>query len=139
MATQAHVLAQPGRDQLLRRALTANLFFSLATGAAMLLAGGPIAALLGLASPLAIQALGAAVLAFCPLLWAIARRSPIDASHVRIILALDVAWVLASALLIALNPFGLSSAGLWLVAGLADLVAVIALFEYLGLRRLARS
>ena len=36
MATQAHVLAQPGRDQLLRRALTANLFFSLATGAAML-------------------------------------------------------------------------------------------------------
>lgn len=139
MATQAHVLAQPARDQLLRRALAANLFFSLAAGAAMLLAGGPIAALLGLASPLPIQALGAAVLLFCPLLWVIARRSPINAGHARIILALDVAWVIVSGLEIVLNPFGLSSAGLWLVAGLADVVALIALFEYLGLGRLARS
>lgn len=139
MATQAHVLAQPARDQLLRRALTANVIFSLASGAAMLLAGSQIAALMGLASALPVQAIGAAVLLFSPLVWAIARRSPINAGHAWIILALDIAWVVASALEIALNPFGMSSAGLWLVAGIADAVAVIALFEYLGLRRLARS
>ena len=139
MATQAHVIAQPARDQLLRRALTANVIFSLASGAAMLLDGGPIAALMGLASPLPIQALGAGVLLFGLLVWAIARRSPINAGHARIILALDVAWVAISALEIEFNPFGMTGAGLWLVAGVADVVAVIALFEYLGLRRLTRT
>ncbi len=139
MATQAQVMAQPARDQLLRRALMVNTLISLVCGAGLLLDASSIVALLGAGSPLSLEALGVVTLAFGAAVWAIARRNPINASHARIILAIEIACVLASLLVIALNPFGLSSTGRWAIAGAADLMAVIALCEYLGLRRLARS
>ena len=64
---------------------------------------------------------------------------PIAAGRVRLMLALNIAWVVASVLLLLFDPFGLTTAGKWAVAGLADAAAVVALLEYLGLRRLSRA
>lgn len=135
MATQA-IAATTARAPLLRRALLANAIFSELSGLAFLIGAGPLAALIGLGAAWPLMVLGAGVLFFGILVFFEARREPLHIGRARAILALDIAWVLASGALLLLNPLGLTSAGWWLVAGIADVVAVLAVLEYLGLRRL---
>jgi len=122
--------------RLLRRTLQTNAVFSGISGAGMLLAAGSVARLLGLSSGLPIALLGADLLLFAAWVGYEAMQTVLRVRRARVVLALDIAWVVASAMIIALDPFGLSTAGKWAVAAVADAVAVFALLEYLGLRRL---
>lgn len=54
----------------------------------------------------------------------------------RLIFWADVAWVSVSAALLGAGQAPLTNAGMWLVILIADMVAIFALLEYLGLRRL---
>jgi hypothetical protein len=133
MATQIVALSMDAR--LLRRALRGNATFSAISGIAFLADGGPIAAFLGLKSPTSIVVLGVALLLFAAgLFWDTAQAS-INKRNARIIIALDVAWVIGSIALIALDPIGLTSAGKWAILVVADIVAALAVVEYVGLRR----
>ncbi|HNP72631.1 MAG TPA: hypothetical protein PKK15_16030 [Kouleothrix sp.] len=132
-------VAQHDPARLLRRTLFADALFSTLGGAGMLLAAGPIAAWLGLGAGWPIALIGLDVLILGVWIGYEARRTPIAAGRVRLMLALNIAWVVASVLLLLFDPFGLTTAGKWAVAGLADAAAVVALLEYLGLRRLSRA
>ena len=141
MATQTFETALAQRDpaQLLRRALQIDAFASVFSGAGLLLAAGPISRWLGLGLSWPLALIGADMIIFGVWVGFEAQREQLRAGRVRAVLALNAAWLIASALLIAFDPFGLSVAGKWAVAGVADLVLLIAIGEYLGLRRLARA
>ena len=127
---------RPEPVRLLRRALQTNALFSAISGAGMLLAAGPVARLLGLGGTLPIMLLGADLLLFAAWVAYESAQPTLRVRRARVILALDIAWVVASALILVLDPFGFSTEGKWAVAAVADIVAVFALVEYLGLRRL---
>ena len=56
-----------------------------------------------------------------------------------VIIVLDVLWVVASAVLLFSHVVPLTTAGKWMVGILADVVALFAIFEYVGLRKLRKE
>ncbi len=124
--------------QLLRRTLTVNAVATAASGAALALGAVPLAPLFGLPGPWPMAAFGAALVLFAAWVWLV-RREPVDVAQARAVFVMDVAYVIASFALIAGWPQLLSPLGRLGVALMADVVAVFALFEYVGLRRAARA
>ena len=121
---------------LLRRTLQADALSSGITGAAMALAAGPVAQLLGLSATLPVAVIGVDLLLFAAWVGYEATRPVLRARRAWVILAVNIVWVLASAAVLLFDPFGLSTIGKWAVAAVADAVALFALAEYIGLRRI---
>jgi hypothetical protein len=124
-----------GRDALLRRALQADLAVSGSSTAAALLAAGPIAAATGIPAGL-LQAIGAAFIAFVALLAYTATRPMIDRRLASGITALNFGWVALSAAALIFGWLPLSPAGFWLVVAQAIVVDLLAVAQFIGLRRL---
>lgn len=129
------------RGKLLHRSLTANAVFSGASGALLATASGPIAAFLGWtnsSAPPALLGVGAALLAFATALALAARAPRPNETVVRNIVALDVVWVLGSALLLVLG-LAPSGRGAAIIGGVAVVVALLAAGQAVGLARTSGS
>jgi hypothetical protein len=124
---------------LLRRALFGNAAFSSIIAVVCILGARPIASWLGIASPVVLVVLGVSILIFVPYLLWVATRRPLNRSAARLILWLDVAWVVASPFIVLLNPFSLTEAGQWAVGVVSLIVLDFAVMEYVGLRRIERA
>lgn len=124
--------------RLLRTTLTVNAVATALSGAAFTLGAIPHAPAVGLPEPLPLAVFGVALVAFALYVWSV-RREPVDLAQARAIFIMDVAYVIASVLLITAWPQALSSLGRILVALMADVVAVFALLEFVGLRRARRA
>jgi hypothetical protein len=124
--------------RLLRNTLTVNAVATAASGAALALGAVPLARVVGLPGPWPLLAFGAALVAFALYVWRV-RREPVDLAQARAVFVMDVAYVVASFALVAGWPQLLSPLGRLGVALLADVVAVFALFEFVGLRRASRG
>jgi hypothetical protein len=132
-------------DHLLRRTLYGNAVFSVLSGAALALFAGSLArasvsapaTLLGLELGTVILLLGIGVVGFGAICWFIASRGQMPVALARIILWADIGWVAGCALLLALGAPSLTGWGFALIIGLAIVVADLAIFEWIGLRRLA--
>ena len=97
-----------------------------------------IASILGLDAAWTVQLLGPCLIAFAlwvALLAASPRPGPIRAL---ITVAMDLGWVLGSAALLATVGGQLTTAGAWLIAGIATLVGLLATWQLLGLARMYR-
>jgi hypothetical protein len=133
-------------DRLLRRTLWANAAFSVISGAALAIfairfaaaASTARPALLGLELPILFELLGVGVIAFGVLCGWAARQPTLSRGLARTILVADIAWVLGSAVVLAL-PASWTTAGIAGIVVLALVVADLAVLEYLGLRRLNRT
>ena len=117
---------------LIRRALRADALLCGAAGIVMIVGGAARAPLLDLPAEVFV---GAGVF-FTPwtlaLLW-IARGNPISRAGAQAVIALNVAWVIASiALLLVLTPSPFGSA---FVIAQAIAVGVLAELQYIGLKR----
>ncbi len=134
--TTAPLASSPADVTRLRRALLANGMFSTACGLAFLLAARPITATLGNLPPWVVPAVGTVLLLFAMCVLLVARGLPETAPAVAQIIAADLAWVAGSVALLLGRPSALESTGLWLIFDVALVVAVLALFQLLGLRRL---
>jgi len=121
-------------DTLLRRALFANAAFSTLCGLTLLLAGGALGPTLGLPG-LVLQGVGSALLPFAFGLWWIARRPTVRRGEAWVAVALDLAWVAGSAALVLGDLWPLRTAGVWAVAGVADVVLLFAALQGFGLVR----
>ncbi len=118
-------------SNLLKRALTANAIFSALSGAILLLASERLAQLLG--TSVSLVPLGAMLLIYAAgLLWN-ARRENVSRMEAWIAVALDVAWVAGSAIVIFAGV--LSATGNWIVAIVADVVLLFAVLQLIGLRK----
>ncbi|HVK79189.1 MAG TPA: hypothetical protein VM915_01120 [Verrucomicrobiae bacterium] len=117
---------------LIHRALLADALLSGAAGIVMIVGGATLAPLLNLP----VELLVGAGIFFLPwtlaLLW-IARANPLPRAGAQAVIALNVAWVLASiALLFVLTP---SAFGYAFVIVQAIAVGILAELQYIGLKR----
>lgn len=132
--TAASSTQQP--RNLLHKILLVDSLSSAAAGIAFIVASGPIAALMGVANPLALIIIGVLFVAFAAAVYYTASREVISRRAAWFILELNIVYIVGSAIILLTDAFGLSTEGRWLVLILADLVTVFAIVEFVGLRRL---
>lgn len=128
---------QTDPSRLLRLALRANAAFSIVSGAALLAGARPIAGFIGHGRAADLAAVGGALLGFAAWLLWIAARPEISRGGARLAVALDLGWVLLTAVVLAAGSF--NAAGRTVAVVVALLVADFALFQFLGLRRLRKT
>lgn len=125
------------KQKLLRRALQGNGLFSMISGALILAINRALLEFLGLPSNPSLTPLGIGLLGYAGwLLWN-ANREKITIVDAWIAVILDMLWVVGSYALL----FGVrfSSAGKWAVVLVAELVLLLAVMQWLRLRRVSRS
>lgn len=124
--------------RLLRRVLAVNAATSAACGAAFLVAGRPLAALLGCA-PEFLWVFGAGLLAFASHLGHVVRKRAISRGEALYFAMADAAYVAASAIVLLGWPDLLTGTGRLVFALVADAVAVFSVLEFVGYRRLPQT
>ncbi|MEO7908832.1 MAG: hypothetical protein ABIV47_04200 [Roseiflexaceae bacterium] len=135
----AHVTTQASpiaRSNLLRYMLRGDALVTLAIGAICLVDAQPLATLIGIQPPLAFEILGAVLVLYGAFLFYTAARAQISRRIVIAVIALDLIWVIDSAILLVSGWLPLTSVGMWTIGLLAVAVAVIAELTFFGLRRL---
>ncbi|MBZ0286472.1 MAG: hypothetical protein K8I30_02575 [Anaerolineae bacterium] len=139
MAAQSTITRAPSAN-LLRNALRANGVFSTVSGIIFIVGAGQVASFVGVdgASNLFLV-MGVLILGFAAILIQQSTRPALDTRLGWLVFALDVMWVVISWVILAADAFGLSTEGRWAVLILADIVAVFAVLEFIGLRRLTRA
>jgi len=111
----------------LRNVLKTNAGFSLMSGLAMTLMSDRVAEWLGITPHLAVPIVGVGLILFAASVYYTATREPVPAGQVKFIIIQDWLWVAGSALVILLNPFGFSSAGVWITGIVALAVLMFAI------------
>ena len=130
-------------DRLLRRTLWANAILSVGSGALMAALAAPFAKMathaplqvLGMDLALVLELLGLGFVAFGAVCGWVASRPEMPLNWAKAIFLLDTSWVAISAVLLML-PASWTGAGIAGIVVVALIVADLAIFEYLGLRRI---
>lgn len=135
MQTQS-ISQEANQSDLLRNTLRLNALFSLLSGAAFILAPGFIGPFIGLPYPAAFVIAGISLLPFAYGVYRVSGAKPITTNAARTIIVMDVSWVILSALFLWLMWSQLTVAGRWFVAIQADIVALFAVMQVVGVRRL---
>jgi hypothetical protein len=99
------------------------------SGVAMIGGARPLGTFLGVNRPPALVVVGAGLLAYSAMLFVLARREELGRRALLVPVVLNVAWVLASAEVLLTGAFGLTIGGRWLVAVVADVVALFAVAQ----------
>ncbi|MDX1663310.1 MAG: hypothetical protein R3272_05920 [Candidatus Promineifilaceae bacterium] len=134
----AQVRSQSHKDgRLLRAALRANALFSAVSGLAFVGLAAPLAAWTGVGVSGVFAVIGAGLLPWGAFLFLAARAVRLR-PLARLAIAGDLLWVLGSVLVLATRPVALTAAGIWAIILVADVVALFAVAQYVGLRRLGR-
>ena len=123
-------------DRLLRTALRGNGVFSAVSGAMMVVASRPLAEFIGLAWPSALLIIRVLTLLYALDLFWFTSRETINMTFAWLTIILDVAWVVASVVLLLADPLGFTVAGKWFIGLMAEAVALFAVVQWLGVRRL---
>jgi hypothetical protein len=124
------------RSNLLRYALRGDAIVTVITGAICLVDAQPLAALLGIQPPLALEILGAVLALYGAFLFYTAAQAQLNRRIVIAAIVLDGIWVLDSAILLVAGWLPLTGAGMWTIGLIAVAVAVIAELKFFGLRRM---
>lgn len=123
----------------LKKALTFNAVFSLATGFILVFGSGPIAQTFNISQDGPFFYLGFGLILFASTVFYIGHQNPIEPFHAYIISAQDFIWVLASILLLIFDPFQFSTAGNVMITVVALIVLAFALFQVFAITRVNRN
>ena len=126
------------RRTILHTAFTINSLMSGACGLVFLIAGQRLGPLFGLA-PSVLWVLGAGLIAFAAHLAYVARQDVIGRGAALYFLVCDVAWVAASVVVLLGFPSVMTGLGRLVFAVIADAVAMVAVAEFVGYRRLTAA
>ena len=118
----------------LKNVLLINGVSSGATGLLLVLFPSAIANLFGVTGTLPFLGTGAFLLVFAGLVLHEARQNPLRVGMVRLIIVLDILWVIDSLAVVGLQLFGLSLMGYLLTGGVALWVALMAFLQQRGLK-----
>jgi hypothetical protein len=119
---------------LLRKALLGNALFSALSGLTLLFAQKSVLRILGLFNRVSLVVLGVGLIIFAATLVVNARRQRVKTSDAWVAVLMDVAWVLASYVLIFVLPFSME--GKWVIGVVAELVLLFAILQFMGIRRI---
>ncbi|MDX1617651.1 MAG: SRPBCC family protein [Balneolaceae bacterium] len=117
----------------LKKALLANALFSSASGILLILFHDYAAQLFGAADTHPFWITGLLLLLFALSVFVEVRRQRL--TNILIIILQDGLWVLGSALLLVLQPFGLTAAGYWIIGVVAVVVLFFGAAQSLGVLR----
>ncbi len=126
-----------GSHKVLRIGLLGNAIFSFLTGLGLIIAHVPIAAYMGIGDSRILLVVGVLLLPFAVHLYLVGRRETVRRGEIYYLSALDGMWVVGSAVILlgGLVPF--TTAGFWLFALVALMVADFMAMQLWGVRRLA--
>jgi len=124
-------------DRLLRLALRGNAGFSSLCAGLCLLAAKPIAATMGIPDPTWLYGLGVQLLVFGAFLVWLSTRPRIAPAIAWGVVVADIAWVVGTLPLVVADL--LTTRGIWIALGIADAVALFAIIQAVGVRRMQRS
>jgi hypothetical protein len=125
-------------SSLLKNALLIDSVVSFISGVAFLLFSRAIASFLGLSASWIILVVGVVAIVYSIEVYLAARAEPVHLGIARFAAYGNLVGALGIAILIFANLVPLTTAGKWTVAIVADAVLVLAIFQQVGLRRLAR-
>ncbi|MGI9247863.1 MAG: hypothetical protein ACR2QI_02535 [Woeseiaceae bacterium] len=125
-------------NNLLIHALRLNALFSGVCALIMFAAGGWIAVQLGLDSVVPIYATAGCLVLFATQLANIVRTRVIRSWEIAGIIGGDIAWIVASIVLVAMYFDSLTTTGLILVDAVAAAVLFFAIQQFRGLRGISR-
>ncbi|HSM55499.1 MAG TPA: hypothetical protein VK879_05020 [Candidatus Sulfomarinibacteraceae bacterium] len=129
-----------GGFRLLQRALQANALFSGLSGLTLLAAASPVAQLMGLpGATFILRVIGLGLLLYAGFLLYAVRQAPVNAGPAWAAVVMDVLWVVGSAALLLGGLIPFSTEGRWIVAVVADVVAVFAIVQTIGIIKLDTS
>ncbi|HET9913933.1 MAG TPA: hypothetical protein VFQ13_18710 [Anaerolineales bacterium] len=127
-----------GNPSLLKNALLIDSVVSFISGMAFLLFSKAIASFLGISAPWIILVFGVVAVVYSVEVFLAARAEPVHMGIARFAAYGNLIGALGIAVLIFANLVPLTTAGKWAVAIVADTVLVLAIFQHVGLRRLAK-
>ncbi|AYB30040.1 hypothetical protein [Chryseolinea soli] len=119
----------------LRNVLLINAVSSGATGLLLVLFSDFFAGLFGIESVSPFLETGIFLLAFAGFVFFEGRRNPMNTSRIRLIIVLDTLWVVASILLLLLQPVAITLIGNAFIAAVALWVAAMAILQFRGLKQ----
>ena len=120
----------------LKTTLTVNALSSGATGILLIALAKTVATLFGVSATIPFIGTGIFLVAFAAYVLNTALQSPVNQKSVRMIIALDTIWVLASAVLIGVAFSTLSRLGILAITAVAVWVAGMAFLQSKGLTHL---
>jgi hypothetical protein len=116
-----------------RRVLWGNGVFSTVSGVLMLVNPSSIADFMGMRSPVPLILIGVGLLGFACSVFYVASKPITNRTFVGIIIALDLIWVIGSAMVLLTNIFELTQGGSVVVAIVALIVLGFAIGQGVGL------
>ena len=127
------IVRENGR--FLRNVLRWNALFSTLSGLFVLFFAETVAQLIGLANPMILVVLGIGLLPFAFFVYQVSAMKTLNYKLVWTIIVMDVMWVVGSVILLFSNLLPLTTVGKWSIGLLADVVAIFAILEYVGVRK----
>lgn len=129
----------PASD-LARTVLRVDAAVSATSGVLVIAGARPISDFLGLTSAAGLVALGTVImLPYAALLFMASNQRPIARRSVLLPAIGNVVWVIVSIALLVEGTPAFSTGGKWAVAVAADIVALIAVAQFVALRRMGRA
>lgn len=123
----------------LKTALMLNAVFSLVTGIILVFGSGPISQIFSVSQDRPFFFLGFGLILFASTVFYVGRQKPIEIFQAYIISAQDFIWVLASILLLIIDPFQFSKAGNVIIAVVALIVLAFALMQVSAITKVNRN
>jgi hypothetical protein len=120
----------------LKNVLLLNALSSGATGLGLIAFATPIATLFGVNKPTLILAIGIFLFVFAILVFRESKRTLHNLKMIKLIIALDVSWVIVSLLIVVLQLFNLTPLGYLAIGAVAFWVAAMAYLQINGVKRL---
>lgn len=123
-------------DRVLRMGLRANAVFSGLSGIVFLVGFNLIGSFIGVVLPVLFILLGVGLLLFSLSLFRMGAQSELNPQEAVVVSLMDIGWVLGSIILLVWPNLPITLEGRWLIAIVADIVAIFAIWQLIGIRRL---
>ena len=121
--------------QFLKNVLRFNALFSSLCALTLLFFAVPIAEFMGEVASWILILLAIGLLSFVVMILLISEKNSINKKQAKLITILDLGWVLVSILILLLSPQWFTSEGIAIVLIVATIVACLAYFQVLGLKK----
>lgn len=119
-----------------QRASQADGLLCAGCGAVFALGAAAVSALAGIESPAFLLILGIGLLIYGLGILYFANRQSFDRRLPLALLVGNIGWIVASILFLIADPFSMTTEGRWLTLILTDVVGVMAIWQFVALRRM---
>jgi|APSaa5957512622_1039677.scaffolds.fasta_scaffold74821_1 hypothetical protein len=123
------------KNSMLHKALRGNAIFCDVSGLVMILTAKFLAEFMGLSNPVVLIGLGVGLLAWAAILFWGSLQFNIPRWLSWLAIDGDLIWVIGSIVVILMPTLTLSTSGKWMIAIIADIVLLFAIWQFYALRK----